>query len=313
MKKIYYPLIISPALIAIAIIAFPEKYTDCCLRGFSTWATCILPSLFPFMIITLYYTKTGILQKSTKFTRKIADFLHLPNSALPCIIMSAFSGYPAGSRIIKEFYDAGAINANTAQTLSVICSSPSPIFAIASVGYKFFGDKILGIKIYFAHVLSCIIIAIILFMKTDNPTKNCLITPKKSKNLLYEVFYNATISVAVSGGFIAFFFCLAQIIKDFYILYPLELLLSPFLGQSISSAFLTGIIEITNGCLALSSLSSPLSPPLCAFIITFGGTCVLAQQLCYLTPCKIKTRKFIIQKLLQSCIAFLLCFAICAV
>lgn len=313
MKKIYYPLIIAPALMAVAIIAFPEKYVDCCLRGFSTWATCILPSVFPFMIITLFYTKTGILQKSTRTTKKLARFLHLPSSALPCIIMSAFSGYPAGSRIIKEFYDAGTIDENAVQTLSVICSSPSPIFVIASVGYKFFKNKILGIKIYLAHVISCVIIAIILLIKTDKQTKNYLITPQKSTNVLYEVFYNSVISVAVSGAFIAFFFCLTQIIKDFYVLYPLELLLSPFLGQQTSSAFLTGIVEITNGCLTLSSLSSPIVPPLCAFIITLGGTCVISQQLCYLIPCKIKVGKFIFQKLLQSCIAFLSCVAICAV
>ena len=40
-----------------AIIIFPERYINCCFRGFALWAECVLPSLFPFMVITLILIK----------------------------------------------------------------------------------------------------------------------------------------------------------------------------------------------------------------------------------------------------------------
>lgn len=312
MKKRYYVLLaLALAFCAVAILIAPQRYAECCLRGFLTWATCVLPSLFPFMIITLLFIKFGFSQKIAKPFEKVAKFFNLPPVALSCAIMSLASGYPAGSKMIKEYYDGKAITESDAQKLSVLCATAGPTFVIGSVGASVFGDAGVGLKIYLFHALSSVIIALIFAIKSKERAKNLLFLPQHSQNAFYDAFYGAVISVAVAGGFIAFFSCVAQIVQDYGLLFPVEFLLSPLLGNDCARAFAVGLVELTSGCKALATTNSPLAVPLCTFLVSMGGLSVLAQQVCYLRPCKVKIKSFLYVKVMQSALAFLLtlCFA----
>jgi hypothetical protein len=142
----------------------------------------------------------------------------------------------------------------------------------------------------------------------------CLFT-KKSKNekpyiakceteILYNTFYSATISVAVAGGFISFFSVLSKILSDFYVLYPIELAISPLLGKEVASGFLAALVEVTTGCVALSKCNPTLAVPLIGFAITFGGGCILCQQLAYLKKAKVNTLYFVTAKAVQGGVCF---------
>ena len=57
---------------------------------------------------------------------------------------------------------------------------------------------------------------------------------------------------------------------------------------------------MTAGCGALAKIGSPLAVALSAFLVTFGGSCVLMQQLIFLRLAKVKTLPFLGVKLLQG-------------
>ena len=311
MKKRYYVLLsIALSLCAVTILVAPQRYAECCLRGFLTWATCVLPSLFPFMIITLLFIKLGFSQKIAKPFARLAKLVNLSPVALSCAVMSIATGYPAGSKMIKEYYDGKAITESDAQKMSVLCATAGPTFVIGGVGANVFGDASVGLKIYLIHALSSVIIALIFSVKSKDSAKNRLFLPERSQNALYDAFYGAVISVAVAGGFIAFFSCVAQIAQDFNLLFPVEFLLCPLLDSDGARAFAMGLVELTGGCKALASANTTLAVPLCTFLISMGGSSVVAQQVCYLRPCKVKIKSFLYVKFLQSAVAFLiaLCF-----
>ncbi|MDE6790118.1 MAG: hypothetical protein K2J61_00180, partial [Clostridia bacterium] len=48
------------------LIAFPDRYLTVCFQGICLWAEGVLPSLFPFMVITLLLIKMGAAQKAAK-------------------------------------------------------------------------------------------------------------------------------------------------------------------------------------------------------------------------------------------------------
>lgn len=124
------------------------------------------------------------------------------------------------------------------------------------------------------------------------------------------------LTVLCVGGFIAFFFVLMQALSDLHISAPLERLLSFPLaaaGSEGAAAGLTaGLLEATQGCASIAASGAPLALPLCAFLVTFGGGSILAQQLAFLTGAGVKAGPFIGIKILQGIAAFLLCLAFCS-
>ncbi len=306
-RKISY-IILSVALLAFgaAVIIYPERYVNCCFTGFAMWAECVLPSLFPFMIITFIFVKTGIAERASLPLKRVTGKLKLPPAAAPCFVLSIFSGYPAGSRVIGEFYDSGALSKKDCEKLSYLCSTSGPLFIIGSVGYKMFGDKLAGLKILIAHIISITLVSVIVALlspKSNSPE------PRKApadKNVLYNTFYGAIISVAVAGGFIAFFFVVAQFCADFNIFFPLHNFLSVLTGEKTASAVCLGLIEATTGCRALAEEGGKLQIALAGALITFGGLSILLQQLCYLTKSGIKPFKFIAVKFIQAAVCFII-------
>ncbi len=307
MKSLKYVLLcVCLLFFGAAVVIFPERYVTSCFQGFVLWAECVLPSLFPFMIIALVLIKTGIAERASLPLGKAAGLFGLPPSAAACFFMSIISGYPAGSRILAEFYDGGALSRRDVCKLSYLCSTSGPLFIIGSVGFKMFGDKTLGLKILLAHALSVVSIALVLALFSKKSGTESLRRAPTDKNLLYNTFYSAIISVAVAGGFIAFFYVLAQIATDFKLLYPLEQFLGLFLDEGCASAVCSGLLEATTGCLALSKTANGLSAALAGFVITFGGISILAQQLGYLTRAGVKPLRFSAVKLVQAALCFLI-------
>ena len=134
--------------------------------------------------------------------------------------------------------------------------------------------------------------------------------------ILASSVQSGVLTVLCVGGFIAFFFVLMQALSDLHISAPLERLLSFPLsaaGSEGAAAGLTaGLLEATQGCASIAASGAPLALPLCAFLVTFGGGSILAQQLAFLTGAGVKAGPFIGIKILQGIAAFLLCLAFCS-
>lgn len=307
LKRIKYTAIcLFLLLFGAAFIIYPERYAQCCLEGFVLWAKCVMPSLFPFMIISLIFIKTGMAEKAALPLKKITRALNMPENAAVCFILSICSGYPAGSRMLIEFYNNGAISKSDCDKLAPLCSTSGPLFIIGSVGYGMFGDKALGAKIFLAHAISVLLVGIIyckLCKKSRNLPEKKLMRPQ---NLLYDVFYGAIVSVAVAGGFIAFFYVVALFLQDFNLFLPAEKFLGLFLDEKAAKAVCLGFVEVTTGCRFLSESATALKGAFAGFMITFGGVSILMQQLSYLTSAEVKPLRFICIKFIQAALCFVI-------
>ena len=304
-KKIGY-IILCFALIffAVAIIIHPERYVTSCFQGFAMWAECVLPALFPFMCITLIFVKTGIAEKASLPLKRVTGKFKLPPAAAACFLLSICSGYPAGSKVVSEFYAGGAFSQKESGKVDYLCSTSGPLFIIGSVGFKMFGDKLTGVKILIAHVFAVTLVSLIIALVSKKSTSSELKRAIPKSNVLYDAFYGAVIAVTVAGGFIAFFYVVANFCADFHIFYPLEKFFNLFLDEKTSSALCLGFVEATTGCRALSAVGGKLQVALAGFLITFGGLSILLQQLSYLLSAGVKPLKFIGVKLLQAVVCF---------
>ena len=299
-------------MIAGAIIIYPERYISCCLNGFIMWAECVLPSLFPFMVITLIMIKSGFAERISLPLKRVTGLFNLPPASAVCLIISLCSGYPAGSRCLLEFYESGCLSARDMKKLSILCSTSGPLFIIGSVGVRMFGDKSAGLKMLLAHFLSVIVIALLLSLISKRGEKRELKRAPVKGNLLYDSFYGAIISVAVAGGFIAFFAVTARIFSDFNFLIVFEKFFALFTDAESAKSVSLGLIEATIGCRELSAAAGKLALPFAGFLITFGGVSILLQQLAYLKKAGVNSLYFISIKLIQAIACFFILLLICS-
>lgn len=304
-RKISYALL-SAALLAFAaaIIIYPERYVNCCFQGFAMWAECVLPSLFPFMVVTLIFVKTGIAEKAALPLRRVTKKLKFPPAAAACFALAVCSGYPAGSKVVSEFYECGALAKRDCPKVAYLCSTSGPLFIIGSVGFKMFGDKLLGVKLLLAHVFAVTVVSIIISLLSKGGRKTEIRRTAPDGNALYNAFYGSVTAVCVAGGFIAFFYVVATFCADFYLFYPLERFFNLFLDGQTSSAICLGLIETTTGCRALAAVGGKLPAAFAGFSITFGGLSILLQQLAYLIKAGVNPFKFIGVKFIQAAICF---------
>ncbi len=319
-KDKFFKIILSLSLLflIVCLSVFPEKYSKSTFNGITLFAVSVLPSLLPYFFLTAILSRLNVLNlfltKFNGFTKKI---FNINGYSIYAFIMSVLSGYPVGSKIVLELHSNKLINDSESSRLSLLASTSGPLFIIGAVGSAMFENKLAGIIIYITHVLSAVFTCL-LFRKlgTSSPMLQGYELSSKSDGVLYESIYSAVISCLIVGGFVSVFFVISQILIDFKILYPLSLLFSSILApvstgnEGLSLA--VGLIEFTNGSKMLSAIgATPLTISLSCFIITFGGISGILQSLVFLNKANVKSSFFILGKIIQATIAFVLCYFTC--
>ena len=313
------PYLLPAAATAILLfcVLFPKECAKACTEGILLWAGAVLPSLFPFLILSALLVKTGAAQKFSRRRTPLMRKVKLPSAASYCFVLSALSGYPVGSRMIADLYESGTISSKQAARMSVLCSTSGPMFLIGSVGAMMFHSVSAGVILLAAHLLSVLLICLCFlpFIK-QLPEHVSRLNHQNENNVLAESVQSSVLSILCVGGFIAFFSVIAQLLQTIGAFTVLEkgftFLLAPFGAESAASGLAQGLLEATRGCAKIAAQPNAFSLPICAFLTTFGGACILAQQLGYLKKAGVKATFFVCMKALQGLTAFFLCLGLCA-
>lgn len=304
-------------LLTTCLIVNPKKYINSCHSGLVIWATSVLPSLFPFFVITKLLSELKSLDKFfNKFSGLNYKLFKAPSCSGYIFGMSIISGYPVGAKLISDFYEKGLIDTNDANKLVTFCSTSGPLFIIGTVGSIMFQSAKIGYILYFSHILSAIINGIVFrnkFAKTKNQTNQHTQKPDY-QNLIPSSMNSSISSIMVVGGFVAMFYMIIDILIDCKILFPISQLfnfiLSPLGVNSTGNVIASGIVEVTRGCkdLALLNLKPIYSLVIASGLIGFGGLSIHAQSLCFLTKCKVNIKFYFLQKITQTFFACVISF-----
>ena len=278
------------------------KYYLVTLEKIKFFSLYLLPSLFPFFILTSLLTSLSEIKTFALKKRKLSGIL------VYAFLISLICGYPTGSKTVSDLYSEKLISKKEACIFSGICSTSTPFFTIITVG-RLNNNYILGLFIFIAHILSVIITGLIInfsFRKTFIYSEVKKDFPKKEESV-YDAIKESVIAITVFFGVIVFYALLKEILSDLNILYlPKTFLTSVFKSEDLSESFLSGIFESTGGIISLSKSSSPLKLPLIGFLVSLGGFSVFTQSTYFLKKAKIKTAYFYLSKILHAAITFFL-------
>lgn len=331
-RKNILPLIFI--IFTICLVIFSKSNLTATKNGLTLWATCVVPSLFPFFVITNLLSHTKIVS----FIGRLLDRFMRPLFNVPGIggfafIMGLISGYPVGAKIVSDFRDKNLVSKDEGERLLAFTNNSGPLFIISSVGISLLGDTKTGMLLLLTHILSCITVGIVLgkfskssdyeYLRTND--KHNIISEKKDisnvtlKNLgevLGNSINNSISTLLLIGGFVVIFSVLISILNQTHIIEIIAQFFKPILGflgfnLNFAKPLVSGILELTNGVSLVSDVhvkAISQNVVLCAFLLGFGGLSVLLQVFSIVSKTDLSMKKYFIGKLLQGFIAALYTF-----
>mgnify|MGYP004507860083 CR=1 FL=1 len=314
-------IILSITILAVLILLIidPKTNIDACLKGIKLWATSILPALFPFFFLTAILAELGFIQKlGNLFSPATKALYKTPGISGYIYLMSIISGYPVGAKTTADLYEKNYISRGQACKITTFTSTSGPLFIVGTVGVSMFGSAKLGYLILISHILGAFLNGIIYrntFKEDVCPLK---VYTQSANNVLEDVMFGSIKSILVVGGYIALFYMLITMLNSYHIFSPLNNLLAllTHTNPSVTGAFTNGLIEVTRGCLDVSTLGFCLKKALviCTGLISFGGLSIHMQALTFLKkfdmPLGFYFRAKVTQTLISVGLAYLFSFFI---
>lgn len=299
-----------PALPVIAamifFLLFPLRYTESVREGISLWAVSVLPATFPFLFLTATFTGLKLYPRLSRAVSPAAGALFRVSGEGGCAaFLSVLSGYPVGARTVLDLYNGGRVGKEETFRLAALCTTTGPMFMVGAVGARMFQSARAGWILLLSHLAAVWTVCFFLrFTGKKQPRSAPAPSAAPRGNGLYENLMNSVLSVLCVGGSIALFYAFGQMLAD----------LGAFAGITDPTlcAVARGLLEMTSGCKLLSEIKTPLSLALACFLVTFGGSCVIMQQLAFLSRAQVKALPFIAVKLLQGILSAAICFALAA-
>lgn len=222
----------------------------------------LIPSLFPFFIISGYFCKVYS-QIKLPFLEPVMRLCGIPQGAESLFIIGILGGYPVGAKNIADAFIDGKIDKKTAHRMLGFCNNAGPAFVFGVVS-GIFDSPIKCWLLLFILLLSAILTSCIL------PGKNrhkCIQMDKKVPSFT-ECFEGSITSTASVCGWVILFRVLITILKRWLLwIFPVRIQL-----------ILTGILELSNGCISLGEIENEgLRFILSSAFLSFGGICVYLQ------------------------------------
>lgn len=289
----------------ILILIFPDETSAGAKDGLEFCAGVLVPSLFPFMVISSFTIESGLCSLLEKpFSKIIRCLFNLPGICTSTIIMSLVGGYPVGARGIRSLYEKGLITEKQAQQMAYFCVCSGPGFLITFVGASLYRNKNIGFILLFASVISVLILGISIGLFNRNKRKINTENTTYLKPKLADFSQSLAKSASdASRGVIEM--CALVVFFNVFIEFG-EMVIK---NQNALKAFYI-LNEVTT---ASSNLSVNTPIYIIAFALGFGGLCVHFQVFQGLKDIKINKLLFFIFRIIQGILTSLftniiLCF-----
>ena len=303
MKRLPSTILIT--LMFAAMLLFPRAVFDGASEGLLLWFQIVLPTLFPFMLITnLLMTSGGLSFTAGILRRPLSRIFGVSGNGSFAVLAGFLCGYPMGAKVTADLLRTNRITREEGQYLLSFCNNTSPVFIINFIVWKTLDKD----SLLFPTLVVLIAAPLLLSFpfRKFYLKKNMKAFPELTGtgtgqsgrvdfSLVDSCMMNSFESIVNVGGYI--------------ILFSVILALLAQSGQN-SPLFtaLTAILEVTNGILIIhrSVPSLCLSWPLIIGLTSFGGLCSIAQTQCMLQDTGLKISHYFIQKLAAAAAASLL-------
>ena len=258
------------------LLFYPKTAKDSAVKGMLLCGNVIIPTLFPFMVISLFLAKTEILHR-IPFFKKIKPF------KLPIIIyiLSCLGGYPIGAKLISEEYQNGALSQSNAKKLLFCCINAGPSFIILTIGSGILNSEKLGLILFLSHITASLIMFLLVLKDLNCVDMKQRKTSKSFIDSFVDAVSDASSAILNICGYIIFISTLLGILENIAI--PQEI--KNILGLTLE---ISNAITKTNNIYVLSAITA------------FGGLSIIFQVLHISRKFSPKIKNLIFSRIVHS-------------
>lgn len=272
------------------LLFFPGIATQGAYCGIITSLEILIPSLFPFMVLTLFLTESGLYEKILVFPAALISKITGIHKKYCCFfLLGMIGGYPSAAKNLSVLCKKKELNSQTAERLLCFCTNAGPSFLISAVGSKMFLSDSIGAILFISSVMSSFSLMFIYGKKLKSNHAAVAISNPPSLSI--------SLINAVKGSCNAL-----TMISSFVILFSVLIALIPNFTQnsSILKATILGFFEVTAGSACAAADISLFNVLITSALCGFGGLCVIFQISAICADAKISIRSFIISRILNA-------------
>lgn len=288
--------------VGILLTVFSGKASDFTLDGLLLCAEKVVPSLFPYMVISSLFVYSGL---AAKFGRRIpaAAIFGLPAQAGSSLILGALCGFPVGAKTAVDLYKSGCVSKTEAEVLISVSNNTGPSFVVGIVGAIFWGSPAFGWIIYFFQIFASVIAGLLVNRLLFPFKASCLSGKTSVKSAPFSLLFSTAVSEAALSclsvsGFVVFFYVVIRFITE------------AFTGTSVSPLFpalLAACLEFTSGTAQGAGIGGVAGAFLSGFSVGWSGLSVFFQVCSFALPAGLSLKRTAATKALQGIFTGILC------
>lgn len=232
------------------------------LDGIELCIRTVIPSLFPFFIISMLLT-SSLAGMNSNLLRPLGKILRIPSGSEGIFLIGLLSGYPTGAQSIATAHKNGQLSTRDAQRMMGFCSNAGPAFLFGMIG-PIFSSPIIPWILWIIHIVSALLTGIILPGRSSDSVS----VSHTQKFRIQTALERSVHTMAhVCGWIILFRVILAFLSRWVFFMLP-----------NAVQIIISGGLELSNGCVLLKNIRDEgLRFLICSGFLGFGGLCVLMQ------------------------------------
>lgn len=284
----------------------PEQASAAALEGLSLCGGVIIPSLFPFFVLSGMAVSLGFAgELGGVLAPLLCPLFRISRSGCGALLLGLVGGYPVGAETVRQLWESGQCSREEAQRLLGFCNNCGPAFLLGAAGGGVFGSPAAGLLLLLGHLLGACTVGVLL---------RCFTHPGSAAAPSPPLFRHTTLAQSFTEA-------VQRALRSTLLVSAYVVLFSTLMGLLSSAGFPAfgaaggpfpaGLVEMTNGISRLhpeNGLTAALLSA--AFLMAFGGFSVLSQTLAVLEGSGLDVRWALAGKLLHGFCAALWTWAL---
>ncbi len=270
------------------------ELSDGIRRGLSLCSYSVIPSLFPFMVLAGFLTKSRASVFLSSLFLPLTKLLNLPKVAGSILLSSLIGGYPAAAKSIADFVRNGILDKKTGERMLCFCVNAGPPFLIGALGVGLFRSIKIGIFLFAAQTLSALTIALASSLFSKQPKEQNLSEQRFQPGSV--VFVQSVVNAAESCfrmcAFLVLICGVTELLFDLPVFNFTE-------ENPLLRAVFTGFFEVTSGCFSCRDLS-PMAVIICGGLTSFTGLSVMFQIAAITDQSGLSLRPFLLSRVIHA-------------
>lgn len=247
-------------------VMFPQATLDGMRSGLEKCAAVVIPSLFPFMVVSSFVAALPVFDGAAKiFSAFMRYVFRLPGEAFAAVVFGLAGGYPVGCSVTARLFEQGKISREQAQRLTLFCVNAGPAFTVTAVGSVMLGSVRMGAVLFASSCLSAIVVGVLLgFTVTIPEAGRADSVPRIPYSvLLVDSVEKSAFAMLRVSAWVSVFSCLLSLLCE--------------LGASRTVLDAIGCVaEVTCGCSTAAQNGNIYAV---AASVGWSGLCVICQLL----------------------------------